>query len=229
MGLSAGGGGKCCAVCWRGLARFRCDADPSADGWRACPHRLARVGGAVSFPRDDSSPGELRQSSSGFLLVAPFPGSGGGGEKKKIFFFFFFFPKKVGGLRPIMVQGGCGPAGGKKAWSGKRPPILWPCWRALGPAGGIQNPAATAGHSQRRPLPTAVRRSAGVPDHVCLFATVAKHSCSDSWRRRPESKRCNEWHCLQADHPRLDSFDSGDVLMLEYSFSNTASERCLAF
>jgi len=62
----------------------------------------------------------------------------------------------------------------QESLSGKRPPILWPCWRAAGALLRIQNPAATAWNHPAATLgQTAVERSAGVArSRSALFATV---------------------------------------------------------
>jgi len=77
---------------------------------------------------------------------------------------------------PLSGAGGVALAGGKKAWSGKRPPIPGRVWRALGPAWMDPDLGRNRWTSERRPL--AKLRSKvllDVPDHVA-FLHLAKHS-----------------------------------------------------
>jgi len=108
--FSLGGVRKCCGL-WRGLHAVLLMADPVSGRVAACHNRAGEECGSAFFPRRFVT---WRASA---VVV-------------RIFLLWPSVRRSV--APPISVQSGCAPAGGKKL-ERKRPPILWPCWRALGP------------------------------------------------------------------------------------------------
>jgi len=95
-GCSAWAAAKSVWVLWRGFAAVLDSAIPSSDGLAACTAGLARKWRGAFFP-SDSSPGELRQSSSRI----------------------FWWPRSGDQWLRYQVQADVALAGGKEAWSGK--------------------------------------------------------------------------------------------------------------